>query len=222
MGKLKLGVLVSGRGTDLQSILDAADDGKINAEVKVVISNNKDAYALERAKKHNVDGIYIETKGREREDYEKDIDLILKNYGVDLAIGAGWMRILTPFFVTKWKGRLINIHPSLLPSFPGTSGPKDALEYGVKITGCTTHFMSETVDSGPIIIQAAVIVRDDDTVETLAQRVLEVEHQILPRSIDLFEQNRIVIEGRKVKILPGDSWKVKYPVIDGVLYSYGY
>ncbi|BDC36588.1 MAG: phosphoribosylglycinamide formyltransferase [Candidatus Methanoliparum thermophilum] len=222
MEKLKLGVLVSGRGTDLQSILDASEEGKINAEVRVVISNNKDAYALERAKKHNIDGIYIETKGREREDYEKDIDLILKNYGADLVIGAGWMKILTPFFVRRWRGRLINIHPSLLPSFPGTSGQKDSLEYGVKITGCTTHFMSETVDSGPIILQAAVLVRDDDTIETLTQRILEVEHQILPRTIDLFEQNRIVIEGRRVKILPGDSWRLKYPVIDDVLYSYGY
>ena len=132
------------------------------------------------------------------------------------------MRIITPCFVKKWYGRLINIHPALLPSFKGTNGQGDALNYGVKISGCTTHFMDDQMDHGPIILQAAVKVLPDDTRDKLAKRILEVEHQILPRTVQLFAQNRLKIKGRKVKIKKGDSWKKKYKTIPNVLYPEGY
>ncbi len=137
-------------------------------------------------------------------------------------VGAGYMRILSNEFIDKWFGKLINIHPALLPSFKGTNAQEDAFEYGVKITGCTTHFMDDQMDHGPIILQAAVNVQPTDTPETLAQRILDVEHQILPRSIQLFAQNRLRIQGRKVIIEPGDSWKETEPQIEGVLYPAGY
>lgn len=137
-------------------------------------------------------------------------------------VGAGYMRILSNEFIDKWFGKLINIHPALLPSFKGTNAQEDAFEYGVKITGCTTHFMDDQMDHGPIILQAAVTVQPTDTPETLAQRILDVEHQLLPRSIQLFAQDRLHIKGRKVIIEPGDSWMETEPQIEGVLYPVGY
>ena len=220
--KLRVGVLASGRGTDLQSIIDASEKKMIDAKVVVVISDNKEAYALERARKHNIDAYFVDPKNKTREEHEKEIDEILRKYNVDLVVGAGYMRILSPWFIKKWYGKIINIHPALLPSFKGTNGQGDALEYGVKITGCTTHFMDEKMDHGPIILQAAVKVMPDDTRDTLAARILEVEHQILPRTVQLFAQGRLKIEGRKVKILPGDSWKDKYETLPDVLYCEGY
>jgi phosphoribosylglycinamide formyltransferase-1 len=147
---------------------------------------------------------------------------ILENAQVDLIVEAGYMRILTVSFIKKWYGKLINIHPALLPSFKGVNGQGDALEYGVKISGCTTHFTDEEMDHGPIILQAAVKVLPNDNREKLANRILEVEHQILPRTVQLFAEKRLKIEGRKVIISPGDSWIDKYKVIEGVLYSEGY
>jgi phosphoribosylglycinamide formyltransferase-1 len=132
------------------------------------------------------------------------------------------MRLLSPSFVKKWHHKLINIHPALLPSFKGTNGQRDALQYGVKISGCTTHFMDSDMDHGPIILQAAVKVLPDDDRESLAARILAVEHQILPRTVQLFAQKRLLVEGRTVVILPGDSWKKKFKEIPGVLYSEGY
>lgn len=222
MKRIKVGVLASGRGTNLQAIIDASESGKIDANVVVVISDNRDAFALERARRHNIPAIFVDPKGKSREDFDREIDEILRKYNVDLVVGAGFMRILSPWFVRRWYGRLINIHPALLPSFRGTDGQGDALRYGVKITGCTTHFMDEEVDHGPIILQAAVKVKDDDTRDTLAQRILRVEHQILPRTIQLFAEGRLKIEGRRVKILPGDSWKDKYETYPDVLYCEGY
>jgi phosphoribosylglycinamide formyltransferase-1 len=146
----------------------------------------------------------------------------LNDAKVDLVVEAGYMRLLTPGFVKEWYGRLINIHPALLPSFKGVNGQGDALEYGVKISGCTTHFTDQEMDHGPIILQAAVKVLPDDDRDRLAHRILEVEHQVLPRTVDLFAQNRLQIKGRAVVVLPGDSWKDKYPVLPGVLYSEGY
>ena len=220
--KLRVGVLASGRGTDLQSIIDASEKKMIDAEVVVVISDNKDAFALKRAEKHNIKSFFVDPHKRSREEHEKMIDEILRKNDVELVVGAGYMRILSPSFIRKWYGKLINIHPSLLPSFKGIDGQGDALEYGVKISGCTTHFMDEKMDHGPIILQAAVKVLPDDDRDTLAARILEVEHQILPRTIQLFAQGRLRIDGRKVIILPGDSWTEKYRQIPGVLYSYGY
>lgn len=220
--KLRVAVLASGGGTDLQSIIEASENNMISAEVVVVISDKKDTYALKRAKKHNIKSYFINPKGKSREEHEKEIDSILEDKKVDLIVEAGYMRILTPSFVKKWYGNLINIHPALLPSFVGTNGQGDALEYGVKISGCTTHFTDEKIDHGPIILQAAVKVFSGDNRDKLAARILEVEHQILPRTVQLFAQNRLKIEGRKVKIAPGDSWLNKYKVIPGVLYSEGY
>lgn len=220
--KLRVGVLASGGGTDLQSIIDASEKGMINAEVVVVISDNKDAFALKRAEKHGIPGFFVNPKGKTREAFDKEIDEILERYDVGLVVGAGYMRILTPGFVKKWYGKLINIHPALLPSFKGTNGQGDALNYGVKITGCTTHFMDEHVDHGPIILQAAVKVMPGDDRDTLAHRILEVEHQILPRTVQLFAEGRLKIRGRHVEIKKGDSWKDRYEVIPDVLYSEGY
>ena len=220
--KLRVAVLASGGGTDLQSIIDASENDMIAADIVVVISDKKDAYPLKRAEKHNIMSFFINTKGKSREEHENEIDAILDNKQVDLIIEAGYMRILTASFVKKWYGKLINIHPALLPSFIGTNGQGDALEYGVKITGCTTHFTDEKIDHGPIILQAAVKVLTGDDREKLAARILEVEHQILPRTVQLFAQKRLKIEGRIVNIAPGDSWINKYKVIPGVLYSDGY
>ncbi len=222
MAKLKVGVLASGGGTDLQSIIDASEKGMIDAEVKVVISDNKDAFALKRAEKHKINSFFIDPKGKENEDYDKEIDNILEKSNVGLVVGAGWMRILSPCFVKKWYGKLINIHPSLLPSFKGANGQGDAFNYGVKITGCTTHFMDDKMDHGPIILQASVKVMPDDNRDKLAHRILEIEHQILPRTIQLFAEGRLKIKGRKVIIKKGDNWKNKYNVFPDVLYSEGY
>lgn len=220
--KLRVGVLASGSGTDLQSIIDASEKGMIDAEVVVVISDNKEAFALKRAEKHKINAFFVDPKGKEKEEYDKETDRILEKNNVELIVGAGYMRMLSSCFVRKWFGKLINIHPALLPSFKGVNGQGDALEYGAKISGCTTHFMDEKMDHGPIILQAAVKVMPGDDRDKLAKRILEVEHQILPRTIQLFAQKRLKIEDRHVKILPGDSWLKKYEAIPGVLYSEGY
>jgi len=218
--KLRVGVLASGGGTDLQSIIDASEKKMIEAEIIVVISDCKDAYALERAKKHKIKSFYINPK--EKEEFDKEINKILEENKIELVVGAGYMKILSSCFVKKWYGKLINIHPAILPSFKGVSGQLDAINYGVKISGCTTHFMDEKMDHGPIILQAAVKIMPGDDRDKLANRILEVEHQILPRTVDLFAQKRLKINGRRVIIKKGDSWKDKYKAFPNVLYSEGY
>jgi len=220
--KLRVGVLASGGGTDLQSIIDASEKGIIDAEVVVVISDDNDAFALKRAEKHHISSHFVNPKAKSEEEHECEIDDILKESKVELVVAAGYMKILSPSFVKKWYGKLINIHPALLPSFKGANGQKDAFEYGVKISGCTTHFMDEHMDHGPIILQAAVKVHPGDDRDALAARILEIEHQILPRTVQLFAEKRLKIEGRKVKILPGESWKGKLPAIADVLYPEEY
>ena len=220
--KLRVGVLASGRGTDLQSIIDASECGMIDAEVVAVISDNEDSYALKRAEQHDIEAFFVSTKGKTKAEYEKEIDDILENRKVELVVGAGYMKILSSSFVKNWYGKLINIHPALLPSFKGSNGQQDALDYGAKISGCTTHFMDEHMDHGPIILQAAIKVHPDDDRDKLAERILEVEHQVLPRTIQLFAEGRLKIVGRIVKITTGDSWKKKYKTIPDVLYSEGY
>jgi len=220
--KLSVGVLASGSGTDLQSIIDASEKEMIDAEVVVVISDTKDAFALDRAKTHHIPGFFVDPKGKDRAAHEDEIDAVLRAHQVELVVGAGYMRLLSPSFVKKWQHKLINIHPALLPSFKGTNGQRDALQYGVKISGCTTHFMDSDMDHGPIVLQAAVKVMPDDDRDALAARILAVEHQILPRTVQLFAQKRLLVEGRTVIILPGDSWKKKFKEIPGVLYSEGY
>jgi len=220
--ELSVGVLASGSGTDLQSIIDASEKEMIDAEVVVVISDKKDAFALDRAKTHHIPGFFVDPKGKDRTAHEDEIDAVLRNHQVELVVGAGYMRLLSPIFVKKWQHKLINIHPALLPSFKGTNGQRDALQYGVKISGCTTHFMDSDMDHGPIILQAAVKVLPGDDRDALTARILAVEHQILPRTVQLFAQKRLLVEGRTVVILPGGSWKRKYKEIPGVLYSEGY
>lgn len=220
--KIRVAVLASGSGTDLQSIIDASEKKMIDATISVVISDNEKSFALKRAEKHKIPGLFVNPKGKNREDYDKEIDKILEKHKIDLVVGAGYMRILSPCFVKRWHGKLINIHPALLPSFKGANGQGDAFEYGVKISGCTTHFMDDQMDHGPIILQAAVKVMPGDDRDRLASRILEVEHQILPRTVQLFAEKRLKIKGRKVEIKKGESWKDKYKTIPEVLYSEGY
>ena len=222
MTRLRVGVLASGGGTDLQSIIDASEKNMIDAEVVVVISDNKEAFALKRAEKHKIKTFFVDSNLKNKEDFDKELDKILEDNKIDLVVGAGFMRMISSCFVRKWYGKLINIHPALLPSFKGVNGQGDALDYGVKISGCTTHFMDEKMDHGPIILQAAVKVMSMDDKDALAHRILEVEHQILPRTIDLFAKGRLKIKDRKVVIKKGDSWKDKYDTFPDVLYSEGY
>ncbi len=200
---IKLGVLCSGRGTDLQSIIDAIADGKLNAEIAVVLTDKPNVMALERAQKAQIKNLCIDRKKFDNKaDFETALLDELKAAGVDLVILAGFMRILSPSFVHEYKERIMNIHPSLLPSFPGAHAHRDVLAYGVKISGCTVHFVDEGTDSGPIIMQAAVEVKDDDTEETLAARVLEQEHIIYPKAIQLYVEGKLEIVGRKVISTP--------------------
>lgn len=216
--KIRIGVLASGSGTDLQSIIDAIDDELLDGTLVIVLSDNKDAYALKRAEKHNIETMFLDPKKKNRKTYDKEITEIMQEYQVDLIIGAGYMRLFSKEFVDYWFGRLINIHPALLPSFKGIHGQSDALDYGVKITGCTTHFIDDQIDHGPIILQAAVKVKETDTVDSLKERILKVEHQTLPRTIQLFAENRLHIKGRRVQIDPGSSWKQKIDILPDVLY----
>ena len=198
---INIGVLASGRGTNLQAIIEAVKEGKIEGRISIVISDNRDAFALKRAKQNNIETEYINFKSfKNREDYDKEIMECLKEKDIDLVVLAGYMRILSSYFIKMYKNRIMNIHPALLPSFPGLHAQRQAVEYGVKISGCTVHFVDEGVDSGPVILQKAVEVKDKDTEESLTERILKEEHQIYPRAIQLFCQGRLIIKGRKVFI----------------------
>ena len=198
---INIGVLASGRGTNLLAIIEAVEEEKIEGRISIVISDSQDAFALKRAEQHNIEARYINFREfKDREDYDRKIIKTLKDKRVDLVVLAGYMRILTHYFINAYKNKIMNIHPALLPSFPGLHAQKQAVEYGVKVSGCTVHFVDEGVDSGPIILQKAVEVKDDDTEESLAERILKEEHQIYPRAIQLFCQGRLIIKGRKVFI----------------------
>jgi phosphoribosylglycinamide formyltransferase-1 len=196
-----IAVLISGSGSNLQAIIDASERGDIPCRVGIVISNKADAYGLVRAKKHGIPTEVVAHKEfATREDFDARLVEVIRGSGVDLVCLAGFMRILTPVFVRAFPNRILNIHPALLPSFPGTHGPGQALAYGVRFSGCTVHFLDEGVDTGPIIVQAIVPVYDDDTEDTLAARILVQEHLIYPMAIRLFFSGRLAVEGRKVKI----------------------
>ena len=202
MGKEVLGVLCSGRGTDLQSIIDAIEAGNLAARIALVLTDKPGVMALERAEKAGIRNLCVNRKEYEdRESFERAMVAELKASGVTLVILAGFMRILSPYFVHEYHGRIMNIHPALLPSFGGAHAHRDVLAYGVKISGCTVHFVDEGMDSGPIILQAAVPVLEDDTEETLGARVLEQEHIIYPKAIQLYVEGRLKVEGRHVRIL---------------------
>ncbi|MFX4262046.1 phosphoribosylglycinamide formyltransferase [Pelotomaculum propionicicum] len=201
MGKLRLGVMASGRGSNLQSIMDAAAAGKIKAEVAVVFSDNKDAFALERARKAGIPALHLNPRDfGSKDEYEKAVLKLLHEHGVHLVCLAGYMRIVGRVILDAFPNRVINIHPALLPSFPGLHGQQQAWEYGVKFSGCTVHFVDEGMDTGPIIIQAVVPVYDDDTADTLADRILEQEHKIYPEAIGLIADGRLKLNGRKVSL----------------------
>jgi len=194
----KLGILISGRGSNFEAIARNVQAGKIPAEIGVVISNKEEAAGLAIARQMGLNALCIPSKGKEREAFERELVAALRQYEVDLVCLAGFMRVLTPYFIREFKGRILNIHPALLPSFPGLEAQKQALEYGVKYTGCTVHFVDEGVDTGPVVAQAVVPVLDDDTVETLSARILKEEHRIYSEAINLVLADRIRIEGRRV------------------------
>jgi phosphoribosylglycinamide formyltransferase-1 len=198
---LKLGVLISGSGSNLQAIIDNIEKGTLKASIRIVISNNPDAFGVTRAQKHGLPAAVLKHEEfGTREDYDAELIRLLRSKEVDLVVLAGFMRLLTPVFLKAFPQKIINIHPALLPSFPGIHGPKDACEYGVKFSGCTVHFVDEGVDTGPIIIQSVVPVFSNDTTETLAARILKEEHRIYPQAIQFFAEGKVALSGRKVQI----------------------
>jgi phosphoribosylglycinamide formyltransferase-1 len=205
---LRVAVLASGRGSNLQAVIDAIEAGTVQAKIVVIISNKKDAPALERAHRHGLSARFIDPKpyaGRpdSREAYDRELLDVLKQHDVELVLLAGYMKIVTTVLVEVFTNRMMNIHPSLLPSFPGLDVQKKAIEWGCKLAGCTVHFVTEGVDEGPIILQAAVPILDDDSPESLAGRILEQEHKIYPRAVQLFAEGRLRVEGRRVFIEAG-------------------
>lgn len=196
--KKKLAVLLSGRGSNFEAIARAVREGKIDAEIAVVISNRPDARGLERAREMGIPSLCVPSRGVTREEYDEKLIEELRRHNPDLICLAGFMRLLSPAFIAAFRGRILNIHPSLLPAFPGLDAQRQAFEHGVRFTGCTVHFVDEGLDSGPIVMQAAVPVRDDDTVETLTERILEAEHATYPRAIALVLSGAYRIEGRRV------------------------
>ena len=180
----RLAILISGRGSNMAALIDAAQSGKIpHAEVAVVISDQPSAAGLKRAKECGIETLIIERRGRAREAHDKEIVAALRERQVDFICLAGYMRILSRDFIAAYRGRILNIHPSLLPSFTGLEAQKQALEQRVKVAGCTVHFVDETLDGGPIVAQRVVPVREDDTVETLSTRILEQEHELYPEAV---------------------------------------
>jgi phosphoribosylglycinamide formyltransferase 1 len=203
--KLRVGVLASGRGSNLQAIIDVIEAGTLDAQIVLVLSNKKDAVALERARKHGLTDVFLDPKpfaGQpdSREAYDRAVLDVLRKHDVELVLLAGYMKIVTSVLVKAYENRMMNIHPSLLPSFPGLDAQRKALEHGVKLSGCTVHFVTEGVDEGPIIIQAAVPVVEGDTPETLAARILVEEHKIYPKAVQLYAEGRLKVDGRRVVV----------------------
>jgi phosphoribosylglycinamide formyltransferase-1 len=199
--QVPLGVLISGSGTNLQAVMDAIDEKRLDAAIRVVISNREDAYGLVRARKHNIPTDVVDyRKFATREGFDQAVVDILKSRGVELIILAGFMRLLSPVLVGAFSNRIMNIHPALLPAFPGLHVQRKALEFGVRFSGCTVHFVNEECDQGPIIIQAVVPVFTDDTEASLSARILKEEHRIYPRAIQLYSEGRLHVVGRKVLV----------------------
>lgn len=204
----RIAVFASGFGSNLQAIIDCNKNNSLNGEIALVFSNKKDAYALSRANENNIKSVFLDPLDYgTREEFDKKIIKLLEEEQIDLVVLAGYMFLVSLEFVRKFKNRIVNIHPALLPSFKGTHGIKDAYEYGVKVTGVTVHFVDEGLDSGPIIIQKAVDINQDESMEELEERIHRVEHEIYPLAVKYFCEDRLKIEGRKVKILNKNSIK---------------
>jgi phosphoribosylglycinamide formyltransferase-1 len=207
MMALALGVVISGRGSNLMAILDAIQQGTLDATVKVVVSNKAKAVGLELAKQRGIQTVFLDPKpfvqeDNPREAYDLAVGNVLKDYGVECVALAGYMRIVTPALIRMFPSNMVNIHPSLLPAFPGLDAQRQALEWGAKVSGCSVHFVTEGVDEGPIICQKAVAINGEDTEETLSARILEQEHQLYPQALQLLAQKRLQVEGRTVRVLP--------------------
>ena len=194
----RIGILLSGRGSNFEAIARQIDDGKLSAEIAVVVSNVESAPGLQRARERGLNVFSASSKGLSREAFDRQVIHVLEEKRVDLVCLAGFMRLLSPSFIQTFRNRILNIHPSLLPAFPGLDAQRQALEYGVKVSGCTVHFVDEGLDSGPIVLQAVVPVLDGDTEESLSARILEQEHQIYPKAIQYVLDGQIRINGRRV------------------------
>ena len=201
--KKRIGALLSGRGSNFEALAESAAAGRIpSAEIAIVVSNRENAPGIERARARGIEARVIPSKGLEREAYDRLVAAALEEKKVDLVCLAGYMRLLSPFFVAAFRNRILNIHPSLLPAFPGLEAQRQALEHGAKFSGCTVHFVDENLDAGPIVIQAAVPIEDNDTVESLSERILREEHRIYSEAVRIVLEGRYRIENRRVKILP--------------------
>jgi phosphoribosylglycinamide formyltransferase 1 len=204
--KKRIGVLLSGRGSNFEALAASVAAGRIpNAEISIVISNREGAPGLDKARALGIEARAIPSKGLEREAYDKLVVAALQDKNVDLVCLAGYMRLLSPQFVAAFRGRILNIHPSLLPAFPGLEAQRQALEHGAKVSGCTVHFVDELLDAGPIVLQAVVPVEDRDTPETLAERILREEHRIYSEAVRIVLEGRYRIEGRRVLIAPASA-----------------
>jgi phosphoribosylglycinamide formyltransferase 1 len=197
--KKRIGVLLSGRGSNFEALADSVTAGRIpNAEIAIVVSNREGAPGIDRAKERKIATRIIPSKGLERETYDRQVVAVLNEYKVDLVCLAGYMRLLSPYFVAAFPQRILNIHPSLLPSFPGLESQRQALEYGVKLAGCTVHFVDENLDAGPIVLQAVVPVKDEDTEAMLSERILHEEHRIYSEAVRIVLEGKYKIAGRRV------------------------
>jgi phosphoribosylglycinamide formyltransferase-1 len=197
--KKRIGVLLSGRGSNFEALADGIAAGKIpNAEIAIVLSNREAAQGLEKARARGLQALAIPSKGMEREPYDRLLVAALQENNVDLVCLAGYMRLISPYFVKAFPQRILNIHPSLLPAFPGLEAQRQALEHGAKISGCTVHFVDENLDAGPIVMQSAVAIEDADTVDTLSAKILREEHRIYAESVRVILEGRYRIEGRRV------------------------
>jgi phosphoribosylglycinamide formyltransferase 1 len=201
--KKRIGVLLSGRGSNFEALADSVAAGRIpNAEIAIVLSNREGAPGIERAHARGIEARVIPSKGLEREAYDRLVVAALREKNVDLVCLAGYMRLISPYFVAEFRNRILNIHPSLLPAFPGLEAQRQALDHGAKFSGCTVHFVDEHLDAGPIVSQAVVPIEDRDTPETLAARILREEHRIYSEAVRIVLEGRYRIEGRRVSILP--------------------
>jgi len=201
MNKVKIGILISGRGSNMVSIAEGVKRGDIPAEISLVFSNLPETPGIEKAKNLGIETASFTHKGfSSREDFDRAVSVELDKRGIDLVCLAGYMRLLSPWFVGQYKNRIMNIHPALLPSFPGLDAQSQAFDWGVKVTGCTVHFVDEELDHGPIILQEAVPVKENDTAESLTKRILDVEHRIYPKAVELFCRGLLTVKDRKVVI----------------------